>query len=266
MKLPELTVVMTVNNRSYDVLNSVFDSLRAQPYANLIVVADGIEPESDEALRSLLPTMPRATRIDLARPRGWLCPAKAWNLGLERIDTELSMMISSDTIQGKSNITTARTILSNSQGVVFGAARCSIDGCPEVTWNDGTASHVLCDAAHPRPLGFVVVMPTWAIRACQGFDEGFMAGHWYDDDDLFFRIWATGLNFAFVDDISGVHIHHERAELSPLAIEKNKAYILSKYGVERPLEMEMNRGGMAIESSAGKTLWRHRCQRCSVAR
>ena len=266
MKLPTLTVLLTVNDRSHEVLLHVLDSLRAQPYDRLIVVADGIEPEADESLRILLPTMERSRRVDIARPRGWLCPARAWNVGLAAVETELVMMISSETIQAAGNVAVAKELLAGPPMVVFGSARCSIDGCPEVVWPDGTAPHILCDAAHPRPLGFVAALPAWMVRATGGFDENFMAGHWYDDEDFFYRLWCLGQPFLFTDALSGIHQHHERRQLSDIGRETNRRYITSKFGTEAPFGHLGTSQGRFVAAEPGRTIWRHRCGRCSVPR
>ena len=65
-------------------------------------------------------------------------------------------------------------------------------------------------------------------------DPEFADGFCYDDDDFFYRLWQTGLDFIFTDEISGVHLHHERPGLKTLAgqagIQRNAAYMLKKHG------------------------------------
>ena len=65
-----------------------------------------------------------------------------------------------------------------------------------------------------------------------------MAGYWYDDDDFFLRLWKTGLDFAFVDEIHGTHLDHPRNELETAVgqagIRKNAATMFKKHGTTNP--------------------------------
>jgi hypothetical protein len=114
---------------------------------------------------------------------------------------------------------------------VQGKAECSCgpQGM-EVNWGPGTPGNLLCDSRHPRPLGFIWAAPADKVRGMGGYDEKFDGGLWYDDNDFFMRLWNTGLDFLFTDEVAGTHLHHERPGLNDAAIQRNLAYICSKYG------------------------------------
>ena len=108
-----------------------------------------------------------------------------------------------------------------------------------------------------RPLGFIWAAPAWAVKQINGYDEGFADGFWYDDDDFFFRLWQTGLDFVFTDDISGSHIHHERKTLDTkegyAGIQRNRDHMLTKHQV---LDL-WHTVARTEERRPGRTTWRH---------
>jgi hypothetical protein len=230
MNRPTISVCLTVYDREESVLRKVFDSLANQAHDQLVIVLDRSPRSVSEYVRNYWFTDDRVDILDIAGKPGWLCPAKAWNEGFARVRSELVYCLSSETIQAQGNVRYAVDLLQNRPAILFGKAECGPD-CPgEVAWGDGTPANLLCDSKHPRPLGFIWAGPMSAIRATGGFDEGFMRGHWYDDDDLFYRIWQLGLPFVFTDLISGVHQHHERKELGEEGIRRNLDYYIEKYG------------------------------------
>ncbi len=122
----------------------------------------------------------------------------------------------------------------------------------------GAEPGLLVSSKMPRPLGFIVCFPACSAAQISGFDENFMKGFWYDDDDFFYRMWKdAGLNFAFVDSIHGVHLHHERPGLKTrdgqLGILRNEKLMRKKHGsahVWATLEKTVQYGD-------GITTWRH---------
>ncbi|KKK80982.1 hypothetical protein LCGC14_2818040, partial [marine sediment metagenome] len=102
----------------------------------------------------------------------------------------------------------------------------------------GFAPGLLADSSFPRPLGFICCLPADKVKEIGGFDETFMNGFWYDDDDFFLRLWGTGLDFTFTDDIHGVHQHHERPDLATpegqAKIKINLEYFRKKHGTSHP--------------------------------
>jgi hypothetical protein len=88
-------------------------------------------------------------------------------------------------------------------------------------------------------------------------DPMFAKGLAYDDDDFFYRLWRSGLDFAFTDEISGTHMHHERPVFATPAgqdaIRRNAAYLTSKYGTLHVWNNEPR----TISGVPGLTTWRH---------
>ena len=252
MKRPTLAVCLTIYEREEAVLRKMFDSLLPQKFDQLVVVLDRSSAKTDNFVRSYLFKEDRAEIVSIAGKPGWLCPARAWNEAFSRVRTELVYCFSSETVQREGNVAHAAEQLAGVPAILFGKAECGPE-CPgEVKWTDGAPGSLLCDSKHPRPLGFIWAGPMWAIRAIRGYDENFMRGHWYDDDDFFYRVWSLGIPFVFTDDIYGLHLHHERGELNEDSIRRNLDYYIEKYG---------KLGATAITPSKtdrepGKTVWR----------
>ena len=107
--------------------------------------------------------------------------AKAWNAGIKAATGDLLYCISSETVQDQGNIEKARAICEDGQTVVFGACHNS----EKTNLVVGAEPGLLVSSKMTRPLGFIVCMPAWAVKKIEGYDEGFMGGFWYDDDDFF---------------------------------------------------------------------------------
>lgn len=248
MPRPGMSVVFTINNRTPEQMENVFSSFIGQEYSQMVIVLDRPEQGVAEFSRRWWDTHPRPgigrglapEFVEIIGDRGWLGPARAWNAGFARVKSELIYMISSEVIQEAGNCSKAIDILSGPPAVVFGF--CRDDGpVPLVTAAAGQDPSIVCSSAIRRPLGFIWAMPTWLIRATGGFDETFMSGYWYDDDDFTFRIWKFGVPYIFDDSIRGVHQHHDRASLTTPAgqagIQRNLAYIRGKHGHEHPWDI-----------------------------
>lgn len=256
MKPPSLSVVLTLNDRDVTVMSRVFGSLREQPFDQLVVVLDRAPQHVVAFVDAYARADERTDVVSIEGPPGWRSPVKAWNAGFGRVMSELTYMLSSETIQGADNIKLAKELLADRPAVLFGKAECDCgpEG-KEVTWGDGAPGNLLVDSAHPRPLGFVCAMPTWVLRATGGFDEAFAEGLWYDDDDLFRRVWDVLPLFVFDDRVTGVHQHHERPVLATpegqAATERNLGVIVRKWGTASPFQLVKAQA----EKEEGRTWW-----------
>jgi hypothetical protein len=74
-------------------------------------------------------------------------------------------------------------------------------------------NRVITCSYSPSPLGFAWLMPMDKFKQIGGFDEIYMGGYCYEDDDFVMRLWGAGVDFAFIDDILGFHIEHRRDHL-----------------------------------------------------
>lgn len=236
MKPPKLSVIFTLNNRPNEVMRKVFESFIGQDYQQMVIVFDRPEPGVEDFARKWWSDARgvRPTFVKVDGERGWLGPARAWNRGFAAIEHEITYCISSEVIQSPGNCERVRKHLSGPPLVVFGKA--VDDGPLPVVASE--EPNLLCSSKMRRPLGFIMALPTWVLRSISGFDEKFMDGYWYDDDDLTFRIWRLGVPYLFDDEVFGVHQHHDRADLgTPRGqemIARNRNYIVSRWKSEHP--------------------------------
>jgi len=260
--LTDTTVVLTVYDRPRAVLSAVLDSLEDQGQQATIIVLDRPEQGLADWIRRTVEgrNLGEVKLPEIVGGKGWRCPAKAWNVGLARVDTRYVYCISSEVIQEPGNVERATNLLgrmtkeTGRRAILFGKAECSCgpEG-KEVDWNGAAPGNLLVDAEHPRPLGFILAGPRESFNRIGGYDEGFMAGLWYDDDDLVFRLWQDGNDFLFDNSVSGVHQHHERPELFPSRVVMNHALMMSKHGHLSPIANVAKR----VMEGEGLTVWRH---------
>ena len=246
-----VSIVLTINNRSPEVSRQVAESLAlpGNEADELIVVLDRATPEAREGAVNAYSDIwnrPYNQFIDIDGPPGWKCPAKAWNAGFKAATSDLLYCISSEVVQEEGNVKKAVELCTKWVGgapdnkivhyntAVFGACHNSTPTQLVV----GAEPGLLASSKMPRPLGFIVCMPRWAVDEIGGFDEEFMKGFWYDDDDLFIRLWHAGLSFLFDDSIHGTHLDHGRPGLETKegqeGIERNAALMLKKHGTHHP--------------------------------
>lgn len=273
----KLSAILTINNRSPEVCQQVADSLMAPGNLpdELIIVLDRCTPDVRDGAHTAYDRLSCPIRwITIPGEPGWRSPVKAWNLGFLAATGDILYCFSSETVQAEGNLARAKTLLAGTPETAYdpdaeeefhyegGAAHICLHGSvscscgptgTEVNWNDSAPGNLFCDAAHPRPLGFIWSAPAWAVKQINGYDEEFSKGFWYDDNDFFFRLWNTGLDFLFTDSISGTHLHHERHSLSQQGIATNQTYMLSKHGTLNPLQNSL----ITEIKQPGKTTWRH---------
>lgn len=253
-----LSACITLNDRPVPVMDTVFGSMRGQDFDEFVIVLD----RTPEALADYC----RAAWRDDARVRfavitgepGWRSPVTAWNRGFGAVTGDHIYCFSSETVQKAGNLDRARAILAAEPCVIQGKVECSCGpGGSEVNWGGTAPGNLFCDAAHPRPLGFIWAAPMTQVRAIDGYDAALADGLWYDDNDFFYRMWRTGLPFVFDDSVSGVHLHHDRPGLTTDAgrakVARNEALMRRKHGTLDPL------AGLprAVEFATGRTTWRH---------
>jgi hypothetical protein len=247
---------LTIQNRPPEVSKAVADSFRlpGNYLDELIVVLDTATKEARDGAHEAYDTLDFPVRfITIPGDPKWKCPAQAWNFAYTAATGDLLYCISSEVVQEDDNVEKAKEIAKSMDLVVFGACRNSI---PEQLVVGGEPG-VLASAALPRPLGFISCLPRKAMTAIGGNDLGFMDGLWFEDDDLYYRLWRHGLDFVFDDSISGIHLHHERPALATQegqkGIARNQAYMLYKHNSLKPLSTVL----VKEERQPGRTVWRH---------
>lgn len=249
----KLSLVLTVNNRPPEVSKQVADSFKldGNEVDEAVIVLDRPTEEAKAGALEAYADLGCHTKFaEVLGPPGWKGPATAWNMGFHSAEGDLLYCISSEVVQDPENVRKAREICKDGNTVVFGACH---NSTPE-NLVVGAEPGLLVSSKMPRPLGFIVCMPSEKVSEIRGFDEKFMDGFWYDDDDFFLRLWRSGVNFVFDDSIHGVHLHHERPVLNTHigheGINRNREYMLSKHGMIHPWQ-NLPR----LETRTGTQLW-----------
>ena len=235
----KLSAAITIHDRPRDVLTRVFDSMKPQSHDEFIIVLDRTPNPLADWVRAYWALDERTKIVKISGEPGWVSPVRAWNRAFKAVTGDYIYCFSSETVQAEGNIERAKAFLADGSTLVQGAATCSCGpGGTEVNWGGTAPGNLLCDAAHPRPLGFIWAAPMLAVNDIDGYDDNFSRGLWYDDNDFFVRLWRRGLDFLFADAISGIHIHHDRPVLSTpegqAKIAHNAALITAKFGTVDP--------------------------------
>ena len=251
----KLSACITINDREISVLDTVFSSMRDQEHDEFIIVMDRAPLALTEYVSRWWKDDKRTKLILLTGTSGWRSPVKAWNRGYEAVTGDQLYCFSSETVQAVGNLAKARELLTSiPQSLLFGKCECSCGPYgQEVNWNGTAPGNLLCDSAHPRPLGFIWAGPMANVRQIGGWDEEFDRGLWYDETDFFLRLWRTGLDFVFDDSVSGTHLHHPRPVLETAegaALTRiNEAYLLRKHGVKAQIAPQH------VLTNPGRTIW-----------
>jgi GT2 family glycosyltransferase len=250
----KLSLILTVNNRPPEVSRQVAAALKLpgnQP-DELVVVLDRPLAQVIYDTKAAYDNLPFPVDfVGVGGAPGWLGPARAWNAGFRAATGDTFMCISSEVVLDPNAVSQMRELV-DEKTAVFGACHNSVATNLVV----GAEPGLLVSSHMARPLGFIVCMPAARVRAIAGFDEAFMAGFWYDDDDFFVRLWQTGLNFLFDDRIHGTHLDHERPDLATpegqRKIQANAALMARKHGVTSALALKR-----AISQGPGWLRWEH---------
>jgi hypothetical protein len=257
---PTISLALTINSRTQSDLTRVFDSLKTQSHDQLVIVLDRTPPDIADFTRWYWSGDQRTRFIPLAGEPGWSSPVPAYNAAIDAVQTSHIYFISSDTVQADGNLDRTRsTLAADPDTIIHGKAECSCGPTgSEVNWGGSAPGNLFSDAAHPRPLGFIYAAPVASIKAIGGYDPAFAQGLWFDDNDFFLRLWNSGADFAFIDTISGTHLHHDRPVLATpegqAKIAINQALILKKHGLAHPDWKHMP---MMRSYAQGVTTWRH---------
>lgn len=248
LEAPRLTALTCMHEKPLDVMLDVRDSLYQDGIDQRVFVLD--RPSDGTAKTFDL----EKYVVALDGPPGWRSPCLSWNAGMQHVIGDHLLILQGDIVLTPGSVQHARQALQERPAVYFGMV---LESEPEKCVGAGHAGPVLCSSTRPRPLTYLLAVPTKAVRAIGGWDEAFQAGVWYEDDDFTARLWKHGLDFIFDDRISGIHQSHPRPYAKPIAIAANQAIFLQKHGTTRFFDREHGRGKMVIEKEAGRTIWRH---------
>ena len=151
--------------------------------------------------------------------KGPRCPSKAWNMALSLLpDAANVFCMSSDMVMAPHSLDMAFHLTKAAPDclIVSRAEHCGQCYKWIQTLSNGIRMQenrtITCSYA-PSPLGFAWMMPMRKFREVGGFDEVYMNGFCYEDDDFVIRLWKAGTDFVFCDDIMGFHLEHKRDHL-----------------------------------------------------
>lgn len=237
-KPPTISLALTLHDRPESTIKRVGMALAENRVDQLILVLDRPTQEVRDSYHWFIDhTGYDFVKVELPGEGGWRCSAAAWNAAFSEVASELLVCISSDVVMEPGCTTRLAAHLAAYPAVIYGKV---LDENPEVgdQLAKGLTRKVLCSSREPRPLGFIMGLPMWAVRATGGYDEGLMEGIWYEDGDWTQRLWAEGLPFVFDDAVRGVHISHPRPFLDEQdGVRKqhiNMHYMIRKWGSLNP--------------------------------
>lgn len=223
------TIAMTVFNREFEVLLSTLRWLRACDLEDteVIIVDDcsTIEYEWMEAYKKAIPTL-RFIKMDpyecFHTPDGYKNPAKAFNRCLEEARGENIALISSDVIVPGHVLEAARKV--GGKEAIY---------CP-MTIDLGTGVEY-CGPHRPFPMPWFIYTNTEKCRDAGGWDENYLLGLCYEDNDFLGRLCLEVGNVVF--DWTAIcwhQTHHQPAyefdnEVIRQANDRNKKYTVEKW-------------------------------------
>lgn len=254
MHPPSLSAVFTINERPKEVLAKVFASLPEGEADQWVICFD----RTPKDLRSWVLDYwrkrdeKRVDEVTLEGEPGWRTGVAGWNAAFNEVRSEVAFCFSSEVIHGPDNLQITRQVLSGAPAVLFG--KCRDSGELGGQTDDPEDPLLLCSAARPRPLGFIMALPTWALRVTGGYVPEYEEGYWYADDDFAHSVFRLGLPYIFDDRVHGTHQAHARAKLDTPegqdGIARNKALFLKRWGElkqwERSKKLWYAREGLTI--------------------
>jgi len=241
-------LAMTIHNRTPEIIRAVCAAFRFPGNLpdTIAVCYDRASKESVAAFRRECSEMKIGLRETfLHGPAGFRCPSAAWNAVFDLVDEDHVMCVSSDVVLGPHSIGYAFHMSSVlPEGIIVGKA----DHCGPSYYStfaiDGkggeviVTSRTMTSAIFMNPLGFAWVLPMKHVRAIGGYSMDFMDGFCFEDNDFTLRMWRSGVDLAYVDDILALHMEHTRPHaLDEEKVAINRKVFLEKYGDLKALDI-----------------------------
>ena len=211
-------VAMTIYDRTPEVIKAVFAGL-SLPGNQTDVVAvcydrapeDSIHAFQEECTKLGVELRESKLEDEYIGPR---CPSKSWNAALGLVDSRHVFCMSSDVILTPHSIGMAYHLSGvNPDNMIIGKAEhCGQSYVFRGAKGEKLNRTITC-ASRPSGLGFAWLIPTEQHRNIGGYDEVYMNGYCYEDDDYVLRLWKAGSDFLFCDDVFGFHLEHKRDHL-----------------------------------------------------
>jgi len=214
------TVAMTIYDRTPETIGAVFAGL-SLPGNRPDVICVCYDRAPDESVKALR-TCALDLKVELQEEfltdgfKGPRCPSRSWNAALALTSGSHVFCMSSDVVLAPHSVGMAYHLaeVAPKHMIVGRMEHCGQSyawsgpdprnemKCRTITWSGA-----------PSGLGFAWLLPMENYRNIGGFDEAYMDGYCYEDDDFVLRMWDDGADFLFCDDIMGFHLEHKRDHL-----------------------------------------------------
>lgn len=133
-------------------------------------------------------------------------PSKALNIGAREAKYD-NLIVSSPEVKPITPILTQLTELAG-QNVICAVTEQGLDGSLVVLVESGYRTDT-------PAMYFMAMFNKADVEKINGWDEDFMLGYAYEDNDFGDRFMRAGLKFIVRDDIRGLHQYHPRSETIP---------------------------------------------------
>ncbi len=212
-------VAMTIYDRTPQVNKAVFAGLSLPGNQTDIVAVcyDRAPEDSNRAFQeecTKLGVELRESKLEdeYVGPR---CPSRSWNSALSLVEESHAFCMSSEVILAPHSIDMAYHMneVNDNTMIVGRAEHCGQSYAYPSLSGEQLLCRTITYSGRPSGLGFVWFLPMNAYRAIGGYDEIYMNGYCYEDDDFVIRMWRGGSDFLFCDDIMGFHLEHKRDHL-----------------------------------------------------
>jgi len=262
------TLAMTIYNRTPEVVGAVFNGLSLPGnQVDEIAVCFDRAPDSivEEVHRQceMIKTPLAFSRLtdNYEGPR---CPSLAWNTAIGLVKSSHVFCISSDVVLGPHSIGMAYQIAkAHDNAIVCGQAiHCGPSYSWERVFDNGmrVKDRIMTYSKSPQPLGFNWLLPTNSIHKIGGYDLAYMGGYCYEDDDFVIRMWRSGVDIIFCDDVLGIHLEHKREHLknSDGRVTANEKVFVGRYGdIDYLRERKFKVWAWAGHAIPGLSIWAH---------
>jgi len=255
----KVSIPTAVHDKPPEVWMAVLNGLAGQGADQLVIVHD----RAPQAIVERSAAITDATIVKLDGRPGWRSPCVAGNAGLAAATGDILVYNPSDVVQAPGNTGVLREhFLLHPDSVLFGRVT---ESEPDKCKGQGHAGPVLQGSDCTRPMTFLTAYPVNALRHIGGWDEIFMEGVCYEDDDLAARLWKYGLDFIFDDRFSGIHQSHERAfdgnnasqgYWTDYRVGINRGHMVNRHGRESAINVVMQTRPLII-TEPGRVMWKH---------
>jgi len=247
----KVSILTAVHDKPLEVWDKVLTSLSYQQADEVVIVHD----RAPQAILERSAAIPGVVPVNLAGPKGWRSPCVSFNAGLAKVTGDVVLVSHSDIVQAPGNVERLRGHFSeHPDSVLFGTV---VESNPEKLIGAGNAGTILMGTQNPRPLTWSMATKVESLRGISGWDEAYMQGVCYEDDDLTARLWKSGLDFHFNDDFLAIHETHDRAYFNSFRTLPNMTTFVNRYGCQSAHDYVRRSKPIVENGIPGRLVWKH---------